>query len=277
MSNEGIFWRGAWMIVTCVATSSATGACKDSRDDAAAASTPATPPTISIPPDVDGLRIKPPVSDEVVLTKAGGTWKLTAPSPGDADPSKVQAVLDNLASIKVVDTVSTKPDDDQKKLYQLDADHAVHVVVSKGGATILDASFGKSSGRGEMAQIAPSSAVYALSGYSSYLSGAGDAAGFRSKGASADALAVQATVVEACKRRDLSSCTDACKGGDLGSCAIFGGLLLKSDDKGREEGLRHPTANSLQWDGRACVHQSLFLPPLALFQRRGPSRGNHGG
>jgi hypothetical protein len=165
--------------------------CKDSRDDAVAASTPATQPTISVPPDVDGLRIKGPGSDEVALVKTTGTWRLTAPSAGDADQPKVQQVIDNLTGLKVTETVVTKPDDEITKSYNLDAGHALHVVATKNGQPVLDVLFGKSSGRGEMARIG-SGPIFALSGYSSYLYGVGDADRFRSKGPEADALAAQA-------------------------------------------------------------------------------------
>ena len=203
MWKEAIVLRAAWKIVACAAMSAAITGCKDSRDDATAAASPTSLPTISIPPDVNGLRIKPPASDEVVLTQTGGTWKLTAPSPGDANPSKVQAVLNNLAGLKVTEIVATKPDDDITKSYELDSAHAVHVVATAKGQPVLDILFGKSGGRGEMARIG-SGPIYALSGYSAYLYGAREPDRFRSRGAQAatqPAAPVQKPTSDACHDR----------------------------------------------------------------------------
>ena len=75
----------------------------------------------------------------------------------------------------------------------------------------------------------------------------------------------QATVVEACKQRDLSSCSDACKGGDLGSCAVFGGLLLKSDDKAAKRGCEDPLRRACNgMIGRACTNLYSCLKWLSF-------------
>ena len=193
MSSEGIVGRSIWGLVACAGTWVAIAGCKDSRNDALGAATPSSLPTISVPPDIDGLKIKLPASDEVVLTKTSGIWQVSAPSPGAADQGNVQSVVDNLTGLKVTEVVATRPDDDTTKSYNLDPAHALHVVATNGGQPVLDILLGKSGGRGEMARIG-SGPIFTLSGYSSYLYGGGDADRFRSKGAKADALAAQAAV-----------------------------------------------------------------------------------
>jgi len=104
---------------------------------------------------------------EVELTKSGEDWKLTKPVVAKANQANVKSLLDNLKTLKVSEQIDSSASSYEK--YGVSDNKGLHVVVSKGGATVLDARFGENGGRGQMTRVAGKDGVYALKGYSSYL------------------------------------------------------------------------------------------------------------
>src|SRR5688572_27321951 len=104
---------------------------------------------------------------EIQLEKKGEEWRVTKPVDAAANQANVKSLLDNLKSLKVSELIeSGKASYDKFKV----ADgKGLHVVFNKGAATVLDATFGESGGRGQMARLAGKDGVYAIKGYSSYL------------------------------------------------------------------------------------------------------------
>jgi hypothetical protein len=119
--------------------------------------------------DVDKLEITNGSKGSVTLVKTGDTWALTAPLAAPANQQNVKQLLDNVKEVKATEVVASVPDDEMKKTYELDADHAVHVVGYKGADKKFGDLFGKSGGRGEIMMVDGQTPIVAASGYSSYL------------------------------------------------------------------------------------------------------------
>ncbi len=113
------------------------------------------------------IEIKNADKGEVVLEKKDGKWRVQKPVDYPATESSVKSLLDNLKELKVKELID--PGKASYAEYGVDDAKAVHVVVTKEGTKILDAWFGKSGGRGQMARIAGKDGVYAVGGYSAYL------------------------------------------------------------------------------------------------------------
>jgi hypothetical protein len=74
-----------------------------------------------------------------------------------------------MKELKAKEVIAASPSEDQKKEFQFEKDKAVKVVTYKGADKKLDASFGKSGARGQMAMVEGKPGIYAVTGYSSYL------------------------------------------------------------------------------------------------------------
>ena len=118
--------------------------------------------------DVDKIEITNGDKPTITLQKAGDKW-MVLPVNAPANQTSVKSMLDNIKELKTTEVVSSKPDDDVKKSYNLDAAHAVRVVGYKGADKKFSDLFGKSGGRGEMVMVGDNPAIYAASGYASYL------------------------------------------------------------------------------------------------------------
>ena len=118
--------------------------------------------------DLDKIEITNGDKPTVTLQKQGDKW-MVLPVSAPANQTNVKSMLDNLKELKATEIVATKPDDDVKKSYNLDAAHAVHFIGFKGADKKVDDWFGKSGGRGEMMIVEGKPQVVAASGYSSYL------------------------------------------------------------------------------------------------------------
>ena len=122
--------------------------------------------------DVDKIAItttKEGKLTEVVLEKKGDKWELTKPVNAPANQANVKSLLDNMKDVKLTETIARKADDATKANYELDNDHALHLVTFKGADKKLDATFGKSGGRGNMVMVTGKPDVYAASGYSGWM------------------------------------------------------------------------------------------------------------
>lgn len=113
---------------------------------------------------------------EIELVKEGEDWKLARPVKAAANQANVKSLLDNLKSLKVVEQIDSGNASYDK--FGVSEAKGLHAVFSKGGAPVLDVTFGESGGRGQMTRIAGKDGVYAVKGYSSYLYGR-DVKGFR--------------------------------------------------------------------------------------------------
>ena len=113
---------------------------------------------------------------EIELVKEGEDWKLTRPVQAKANQANVKSLLDNLKTLKVVETIDSGKSSYEK--FGVAEGKGLHAVFSKGAAPVLDVTFGDSGGRGQMTRVAGKDGVYAVKGYSSYLYGR-DVKGFR--------------------------------------------------------------------------------------------------
>lgn len=146
---------------------------KVSKDDAMKGSSTTTTsadlPDLKTPDDIDKVTLTNADKGDVVLEKKGDAWEVTKPVVAKANQANVKQLLENMKELKAKELISATPSDDQKKEFLFDKDKAVRIVAQKGADTKLDASFGKSGGRGQMAMVEGKPGIYTVSGYSSYL------------------------------------------------------------------------------------------------------------
>ena len=126
-------------------------------------------PDVKVPEDLDKIVITNADKGEVTLQKKGDKWEMVKPVAFPANQGNVKALIDNMKELKATEVISSQLTDDQKKLYELDAAKAVHVVAFKGADKKADITFGKAGGRGQMTAVDGKPGVYAVSGYSSFL------------------------------------------------------------------------------------------------------------
>lgn len=126
-------------------------------------------PKFEIGDDLDKISVQNGSKPEVVLEKKGDTWQVTKPVDAKANQEAIKSIVSNLKDLKAKEAIVANADEAQKKEYELDGDKAVHVSAWKGADKKLDATFGKSGARGQMAMVEGKPGIYAVSGYSSYL------------------------------------------------------------------------------------------------------------
>jgi hypothetical protein len=140
-------------------------------------------PTVSTSDDVDKISMTNGDKGEVVLEKvpdprglttadggAATVWQMTKPITAPANQQTVRDILANVKELKVESQVDLKLNDDVRKDKQLDAAHALHLVVSKDGAKKVDETFGKSGPAGQLVIVTDKpDQVWAVKGYSSFL------------------------------------------------------------------------------------------------------------
>lgn len=156
-------------------------AVKQMKDDAKLGSKDAQEaslPKLESAEGADKLTVTNGEKGEFVLEKRGETWELVKPLAAKANGQNVKLALDNLKELKIREQISSNPDADLLKGYELDAAKGVRVVVEKGGKVVVDATFGKSGGRGQLMTVAGTPGVFASTGFSSFLF-ARDAKGWR--------------------------------------------------------------------------------------------------
>jgi hypothetical protein len=116
---------------------------------------------------ISKLEIKNADKSSITLEKKGENWEVTAPVSAKANASNVRSLLDNLETLKVKEsidrTAATYPQ------YELTDEKAVHVTAYKGDGKVVDAYFGKSGSRGQLARIGGKDGVWVVDKYSSYL------------------------------------------------------------------------------------------------------------
>jgi hypothetical protein len=123
-------------------------------------------PTLSGPEDVDKISITNGAKGEFVLAKEGDKWMLTKPVHALANQNNVKQLIDNLKELKTTEAVAPTATDELKKTYELDPEHAVHVVTWKGADQKVDDTFGKNGSRGEMAMAGDKPGIYSVKGFS---------------------------------------------------------------------------------------------------------------
>ncbi len=156
-------------------------AVKQMKDDAklgSKAAQEASLPKLESAEGAEKLTVTNGDKGEFVLEKKGETWELVKPVAAKANGQNVKLALDNLKELKIREQISSNPDAELLKGYELDAGKGVRVVVEKGGKAVVDATFGKSGGRGQLMTVAGAPGVYAATGFSSFLF-ARDAKGWR--------------------------------------------------------------------------------------------------
>ncbi|MCL2777216.1 MAG: DUF4340 domain-containing protein [Polyangiaceae bacterium] len=126
-------------------------------------------PDMKVPDEVDKISITNADKGEVVLEKKGDKWELTKPIRAPANQANVKSLIDNMKELKAKDVVAVALSDEQKKDFQFEPNKGVHVVAYQGENKKLDATFGKSGGRGQMAMVDGKPGVFVVGGYASYL------------------------------------------------------------------------------------------------------------
>jgi Domain of unknown function (DUF4340) len=108
----------------------------------------------------------------IILEKIGQDWEVTAPVKTRASASKVNALLDNLQSLALVEVLA--PADGSDDAYDLTDAKALHVVAWDGKEKVSDLYFGKTNTRGQLAKTAGVNGVLVIGnagaqGYSGFL------------------------------------------------------------------------------------------------------------
>ena len=156
-------------------------AVKQFRDDAKLGSKAAQDsalPKFEATEGADKLTVTNGDKSVFVLEKKGDTWMVSKPLSAKGNQANIKQALDNLKEIKIREQVSSNPDAELLKSYELDASKGVHVVVEQAGKVLVDATFGKSGGRGQLLSVGGKPGIFAATGYSNFLF-ARDAKGWR--------------------------------------------------------------------------------------------------
>lgn len=104
---------------------------------------------------------------KVVLEKKGTDWEVIEPVAAKANASNVKSLVDNLKELKTKDVIDRSAASYEQ--YELTDEKAVHIVAYKGADKAVDAYFGKSGSRGQMARLGGKDGVFIVGGYSAYL------------------------------------------------------------------------------------------------------------
>jgi hypothetical protein len=142
---------------------------KKDKEIGSTATTSAEMPEIKAPDDIDKISIQNADKTEIVLEKKGDKWEMTKPVNAPANQSNVDSVVKNLKELKAKEVIAPAPTDDSKKDYDFTKEKQVHVQAFKGADKKTDITFGASGARGQTAMVEGKPAIYAISGYSSYL------------------------------------------------------------------------------------------------------------
>jgi hypothetical protein len=118
---------------------------------------------------VTKIVVKSKDHEEVVLEKKGGTWRLSKPLDALASAGNIDSILKNLEKLELGASIADNADDKTFEKYELDDKSGTHVQVFAGDEKLLDAFFGKSGSRGQLARLAGTPAVYTAKGYSAFL------------------------------------------------------------------------------------------------------------
>ncbi|MBM4376363.1 MAG: DUF4340 domain-containing protein [Deltaproteobacteria bacterium] len=118
---------------------------------------------------VTRLVVKSKDHGEVVLEKKGDAWRVTKPIEAPASASSVDSVLKNLEKLELTTTISATADDKAFERYELDEKQATHVQAFAGDEKLIDAYFGKSGSRGQLARVDGQPSIFGAQGYASYL------------------------------------------------------------------------------------------------------------
>lgn len=142
---------------------------KDQNIGKTTETTSADLPDIKGGDDLDKFEIKNGDKSDVTLEKKGDKWVVTKPVEAPASQASVKAMIDSLKELKTKEQLFSQVNDADKKDYQLDAEHGVHVLAWKGADKKLDLTFGKSGARGQLVMVEGKPAVYAATGYSAFV------------------------------------------------------------------------------------------------------------
>jgi hypothetical protein len=142
---------------------------KDQNIGKTTETTSADLPEIKGTDDLDKFEIKNGDKSDVTLEKKGDKWVVTKPVNAPASQASVKAMVDSLKELKAKEQLFGTVSDADKKEYQLDAEHGVHIAAFKGADKKLDLTFGKSGARGQLVQVAGNPAVFAATGYSAFV------------------------------------------------------------------------------------------------------------
>ena len=147
-------------------------AVKQFRDDSkigSRAAQDAALPKLESTDGADKLTVTNGEKGTFVLEKKGENWSLVSPIAAKGNGQNIKLALDNIKELKVREQISSNPDADLLKNYELDAAKGVRVLIEKGGKALVDATFGKSGGRGQLLTVAGTPGIFAAIGFSNFL------------------------------------------------------------------------------------------------------------
>jgi hypothetical protein len=120
-----------------------------------------------VPEEVDKIDIKAKDKPEVVLTKTGADWSMTAPvQTSKVQKGTIDEVLNALKGVQFKDPIAKGQN--YYADYDLTPEKAVHVVASKGGTPVADLWLGAQKSRGQMARVGSDDQIWSISGASAW-------------------------------------------------------------------------------------------------------------
>jgi len=120
-----------------------------------------------VPEEIDKIDIKAKDKPEVVLTKTGTDWAMTAPvQTNKLQKTTIDEVLNALKGVQFKEPIGKGQN--LYADYDLTPEKAVHVVASKGGTPVADLWLGAQKSRGQMARVGNDDQIWSISGASAW-------------------------------------------------------------------------------------------------------------
>lgn len=108
------------------------------------------------------IEVTRPSGETIVLSKAGGAWRIVAPLEADADANNVETALKRLTDLRIARIVATRPENYAR--LQVDDANAVRVVVKEGEETLNRLRIGKYADGMTMVRLDDRTEVFGASG-----------------------------------------------------------------------------------------------------------------
>lgn len=108
------------------------------------------------------IEITRPSGEVVLLSNAGGAWRVVAPLEAEADETNVETALKRLTDLRIARLVATRPENYER--LQVDDANAVEVVVKAGDEILHELAIGKYADGMTMVRIDDRTEVFGASG-----------------------------------------------------------------------------------------------------------------
>lgn len=111
---------------------------------------------------IDFLEIRRPNEAPIQLRKTGDTWRVAAPVDAATDSTTINAALDRLDEMEAIRVAATRRENYAR--LEVDAEHAIRVIVKRGATQLADFWIGTSSGNNTMVRVEGQTNVLAVEG-----------------------------------------------------------------------------------------------------------------